>query len=447
LEQSVQSTREELGRAERNYRSTMSKAVANGIDSVLKIIAEKKINGVYGPLIDNFTCEDKYFTAVEVTAGNKLFNIIVDDDKIGSHILSIMNKQKMPGEVTFMPLSRLQFRDIDYPKSPDAFPLINKIDYHPMFKPAMQLAFGKTLICRNMEIASQFSKSAKLDCITMEGDQHSRRGALTGGFYDSQKSRLDCQRKVGQIKNKLEEQEKQLDSLKAKIADEEVQVTSVINDLQKIETKQDQLRKTYERQKEDVRHLTNEKENLERSLHTKGNVLNSAQHDLLRYENQVKSLKEELGTELLSQLDREDQNEVDRLNDEIMQLQDQIKAAFSRRTELEAQKEALENLLQTNLCKKKEELKASMEELNSADRQWQLDAKNEELDRCNKMLEKASSRAQELDANLEVIKKEIQQQQQSLEKWKAEEKEKSDALEEDSKMMEKAANKRSLLLK
>ena len=41
-----------------------------------------------------------------------------------------------------------------------------------MFKPAMQLAFGKTLICRNMEIASQFSKSAKLDCITMEGEEY-----------------------------------------------------------------------------------------------------------------------------------------------------------------------------------------------------------------------------------------------------------------------------------
>ena len=123
---------------------------------MLKIIAEKNINGVYGPLIDNFTCEDKYFTAVEVTAGNKcvspaysasqfsssylfekfisfagrislwfvvflffrLFNIIIDNDKIGSQILSIMNKQKMPGEVTFMPLNRLHFRDIDYPKSP-----------------------------------------------------------------------------------------------------------------------------------------------------------------------------------------------------------------------------------------------------------------------------------------------------------------------------------------
>ena len=35
-----------------------------------------------------------------------------------------------------------------------------------------------------------------------------------------------------------------------------------------------------------------------------------------------------------------------------------------------------------------------MEELNTADRQWQLDARNEELDRCNKMLEKTSNRAQ-----------------------------------------------------
>ena len=39
-------------------------------------------------------------------------------------------------------------------------------------------------------------------------------------------------------------------------------------------------------------------------------VLNSAQGDLLRYENQIKSLNEELGTELLSQLDLEDQQEV-----------------------------------------------------------------------------------------------------------------------------------------
>ena len=51
----------------RNYLQ----AVANGIESVQSIIKENNIDGVYGPLIENFTCEDKYFVAVEVTAGNK----------------------------------------------------------------------------------------------------------------------------------------------------------------------------------------------------------------------------------------------------------------------------------------------------------------------------------------------------------------------------------------
>lgn len=32
---------------------------------------EKNLEGVYGPLIENFTCDEKFFTAVEVTAGNK----------------------------------------------------------------------------------------------------------------------------------------------------------------------------------------------------------------------------------------------------------------------------------------------------------------------------------------------------------------------------------------
>ena len=48
----------------------------------------------------------------------RLFHIIVDSDKTAAHILSIMNKQKLPGEVTFMPLNRLQSKEQEYPSSP-----------------------------------------------------------------------------------------------------------------------------------------------------------------------------------------------------------------------------------------------------------------------------------------------------------------------------------------
>ena len=45
--------------------------INNGIDTVKKIVQERNIQGVYGPLIENFQCNEKFFTAVEVTAGNR----------------------------------------------------------------------------------------------------------------------------------------------------------------------------------------------------------------------------------------------------------------------------------------------------------------------------------------------------------------------------------------
>ena len=45
--------------------------VSNGIDTVKRIVQERGIDGVHGPLIENFQCDKQFFTAVEVTAGNK----------------------------------------------------------------------------------------------------------------------------------------------------------------------------------------------------------------------------------------------------------------------------------------------------------------------------------------------------------------------------------------
>jgi len=45
--------------------------VADGIESVKRVVQQKGIEGVYGPLIENFTCNDKFFTAIDVTGGNK----------------------------------------------------------------------------------------------------------------------------------------------------------------------------------------------------------------------------------------------------------------------------------------------------------------------------------------------------------------------------------------
>lgn len=83
-----------------------------------KDIAEK----YYNPVIENFTCAENIYTAVEVTAGARLFHHIVESDRVGTEILKEMNKQKLPGEVTFMPLNRLIVRDQNYPKTEVGIP-------------------------------------------------------------------------------------------------------------------------------------------------------------------------------------------------------------------------------------------------------------------------------------------------------------------------------------
>ncbi|KAG6761834.1 hypothetical protein POTOM_035071 [Populus tomentosa] len=46
--------------------------VRRGLNSIRRICREYKISGVFGPIIELLDCDEKYFTAVEVTAGNRV---------------------------------------------------------------------------------------------------------------------------------------------------------------------------------------------------------------------------------------------------------------------------------------------------------------------------------------------------------------------------------------
>ena len=49
--------------------------------------------------------------------------------------------------------------------------MVQKLKYDPKYAKAMKYIFGKTLICRNLECATELGKQFHLDCVTLEGDQ------------------------------------------------------------------------------------------------------------------------------------------------------------------------------------------------------------------------------------------------------------------------------------
>ena len=47
--------------------------------------------------------------------------------------------------------------------------MVEQLKFNPMFRPAMQQVFGRTLICRDIDRASHFAKNSNHDCVTLDG--------------------------------------------------------------------------------------------------------------------------------------------------------------------------------------------------------------------------------------------------------------------------------------
>ena len=47
--------------------------------------------------------------------------------------------------------------------------MISKLQYDPKYDKVLQHVFGKTLICRDMEVATEIARNMGLDCITLDG--------------------------------------------------------------------------------------------------------------------------------------------------------------------------------------------------------------------------------------------------------------------------------------
>jgi structural maintenance of chromosome 3 (chondroitin sulfate proteoglycan 6) len=190
-----------------------------GLDAVRQIASDLRIDGYHGPVIDLFSCAEHYHTAVEITAGNSLFHVVVETDAIATKLIQELNKRKA-GRVTFVPLNRI---NPDHPKYPalsrdEAVPMIEQLQYDKRFEKAMLQIFAKTLIARDLKIAAHLALEHNLNTITINGDRVDKKGALTGGSVEFHlRSRLQAQADIRLQSEKLQEVQSELDGIKKEL--------------------------------------------------------------------------------------------------------------------------------------------------------------------------------------------------------------------------------------
>ena len=70
--------------------------------------------------------------------------------------------------------------------------MISKLRYSVSYDKAFKHVFGKTLICRSMEVSTQLARAFTMDCITLEGTHtHTHRSHTHTHPPDRKSTRLN----------------------------------------------------------------------------------------------------------------------------------------------------------------------------------------------------------------------------------------------------------------
>ena len=115
--------------------------------------------------------------------------------------------------------------------------MVSKLCYDEKYDKAIRYIFGKTLICRNLDVATKLARSTGLDCVTLEGDQVSSKGSLTGGYFNTSRSRLEMQKTRSELMEQIKQCEEELKTLRDDLRKTEATINNIVSEMQKTETK------------------------------------------------------------------------------------------------------------------------------------------------------------------------------------------------------------------
>ncbi|KAM0749892.1 RecF/RecN/SMC protein [Meredithblackwellia eburnea MCA 4105] len=146
-----------------------------------------KVKGLVANLVSLEEANMHAATALEVCAGGRLYNVVVDDENVGSELLKNGQLRK---RVTIIPLTKIAGSVASKATlstvnkvSPKTNLALSLVGYEDEVSKAMEYVFGNTLICPDAATANlvTFHKEIRMRSVTLEGDVYEPSGTLSGG--------------------------------------------------------------------------------------------------------------------------------------------------------------------------------------------------------------------------------------------------------------------------
>ncbi|MBI4983639.1 chromosome segregation protein SMC [Candidatus Woesearchaeota archaeon] len=196
-----------------------NKALASILDN------RKRFKGVHGTISELGQVNKKYALALESAAGNRMQNIVVDNENTAAECIKYLKNNKL-GSASFIPLNKIRSQEISaedkkLAKLPGVHDFaINLISFKPQFHKAFGYVFGNTLVVEDINTTIKVGIN-RIKMTTLDGDVAEASGVMKGGFV-SRKATLGFQEKDSL--EELEKSEKEISSKKKKKSELEAEI-------------------------------------------------------------------------------------------------------------------------------------------------------------------------------------------------------------------------------
>ena len=214
-----------------------------------------RVKGLVAKLV---RIQDKtHATALEVAAGGKLYQVVVDNEQTGKLLLG---KDVLQKRVTILPLNKISNHTIDSRRMDlsrevarahggSAHLALELVGYSEEVTRAMQYVFGNAIICDTSAVAQAiaFDKNIRCRTITLDGDTYDPAGTATGGSKNQIGSLLSRIGELADLRGALDSCRENLRDMEKRVAAVESTGASFRDMSEKLEVKQHELAMAEER--------------------------------------------------------------------------------------------------------------------------------------------------------------------------------------------------------
>jgi chromosome segregation protein len=392
-----------------------------------KILLQSGLSGICGLVAQLGKVEPRYQLALEIAAGARLGQLVVEDDGVAAAGIEIL-KQKRGGRVTFLPLNKIQA-----PRFSPAAGLryangyidyaINLIECDRRYQDIFGYVFGSTVVFNDLQSAR--SHLGQYRIVTLAGELLETSGAMTGGSISQQNSSLHFgtsdateSQEVVELRNRLQEIERILARCGDSISHLVAKTKNLSQELTEAKTKQRENNLLKDQLQKEIRTLIQQVDAGQSQLAQNTQQLSTAQsrlaileRDLPTQEEQLQQLRQALAELEQSQSNSQWQQIQAKIRQQEQELQiriDAVRNAEQQLKDLENQSQRLHEKIQE--C----ELRSREYQQQQQEIQSQQTSVNEQLQEIGEHLKQIHTSLKEIEQRMTSERQERDRAEQKL---------------------------------